>query len=736
MAITASADEAEESDTASKLTKSLTFMIQALLTRHEAYVAEAEKERRRMMETIERLEFQNTELEDANRRTVQQNRDLLDQLEALNNAAKDSEGKTQALTEDIHSIESELRRMNYLASQTSTLQSQLSQLEEDLSKAHSTVGATREESKLATLRWQQSEKTIEFLQTQMEKIEADAQQERELHADVLSRIERRKAVENQLRTDRPWKTKEQENGVVSHFVTDILQDNANLQLGITELREMLNRSNDEVERLREHVVYSPTSDMPEEYSQTPTLGTELGSTKEIHVHHHYHPPPRASENRASRSISTRRKSKRKGSGSTSHTPRSSISLAGPPILPQNSILSHTSATIPSRGSKRWSTQSATTGFTSSSSLPSSPYADSIFDRMYNDTATDLSRPSSPDSLILSPRTGNGFDVYEISKQEPPVQETSDTQESFHRSNSEGLRSANMSVNRSGKAVARDSILLDHDAFASTSIILEENEDLEASIHTAKLQRPASPVAPIFNKAHIIRPTIRRATSHESLISIHGMDIHTLNSRPSQLLLGKYVSSTIPSASIATGVSGESAFGTQASSTRRPQNQTTRTSSQALLSGIAAQHSNTLNRKSSRPSLPGRVGGWVWSRWSNTSAPSSQHENESVSSANSSVRNVEGRAQPVDQLRSPVAATPSGTLAACGPSSTPITVPAAGSPARNLTVSPRKVFQMRSPGINQPGPIFGFLPDRKLDPIPVMKSFNVDALRDVLEEGGL
>ncbi|KAK3100820.1 hypothetical protein LTR53_018968, partial [Teratosphaeriaceae sp. CCFEE 6253] len=34
-----------------------------------------------------------------------------------------------------------------------------------------------------------------------------------------------------------------------------------------------------------------------------------------------------------------------------------------------------------------------------------------------------------------------------------------------------------------------------------------------------------------------RPTLRRAASHESLMSVSGMDIHTLKTRPSQLLAG-------------------------------------------------------------------------------------------------------------------------------------------------------------------------------------------------------
>ena len=61
----------------------LTFALQALLLRHEAYVADSERERHQMMDTIERLESEKLALEAKNAQTIKANRDLLDQLEQL-----------------------------------------------------------------------------------------------------------------------------------------------------------------------------------------------------------------------------------------------------------------------------------------------------------------------------------------------------------------------------------------------------------------------------------------------------------------------------------------------------------------------------------------------------------------------------------------------------------------------------------------------------------------------------
>jgi hypothetical protein len=737
-------------------TMSLTFMLQALLARHESHVAESEEERRRMMETIDSLERENTELEGRNRRTVQENRELLDQLEALNAAVKNSENKVQSLTNSLHSTETELLRMNGLASRTAQLTTQLSQLEDDFTAANSAVAITREEHKTVSLRWQQAEKTIESLQLQIEKIEEDAKEEQDRHAEVssltnslefvanatqvLARVERRKAVELELQRNRPWKPQGQENGVVSHFVTDILQDNANLQLGITELREMLQRSNDEVERLREHMMLSPTtSEGPDQrQSQSTNLGTELGATREIHVHHHYHAPSQSTgETKTSRPSAGRRRSKRKGSGSISHTPRSSISMGRPPTPSSSSaILSQTFATVPTRASQRWSVQSGQTGFTSSSSLPSSPYADSIFDRVFADTATDLSRSSSPDSLVLSPRHGNGFNQFELTQRESTSNfESNIAKDVFQRPIAEASRSSAAPSNRNGKAPTRESTHQDHDMFPTHSIIIEENEDLESSQHNGTHQGQLNS-NPLNTSTSTIRLTLRRSASHESLISIHGMDIHTLRSRPSQLLLGNYVSTTAPSASVATAVTDESAFGTRAT-TPTPQNQQqgARSSSQTYLSGIAAQNGRVLDRKSSRPSLPGRVGGWVWSKWGGYGASATSAENESISSANSSIMNVGlSRAVPVSSKSVSGPARTDNEIGTSGSSTAPIATPTiVKTSAENLAVSPQMLLLLRSPGVNQPGPIWGFPPEKKLDKTPIVKGLNVEALRDGLAD---
>ena len=79
----------------------LTFALQALLARHEAYMVEAEEERRKMGASVDKLESDKKELEASNARTIEENRYLLDQLEELNNTVSDADGQIVSLNENV-----------------------------------------------------------------------------------------------------------------------------------------------------------------------------------------------------------------------------------------------------------------------------------------------------------------------------------------------------------------------------------------------------------------------------------------------------------------------------------------------------------------------------------------------------------------------------------------------------------------------------------------------------------
>lgn len=122
----------------------LTFALQALLVRHESYMADAEQERLRMSATIQQLERDKRELEARNAQTIEENRSLLDQLEYLNNTVSESDDHIKSLTATLMSTQQELQRLTLLESRTRALERQLAELEIEQASLHETLATTTE----------------------------------------------------------------------------------------------------------------------------------------------------------------------------------------------------------------------------------------------------------------------------------------------------------------------------------------------------------------------------------------------------------------------------------------------------------------------------------------------------------------------------------------------------------------------------------------------------------------
>jgi hypothetical protein len=217
------------------------------------------------------------------------------------------------------------------------------------------------------------------------------------------------------------------------------------------------------------------------------------------------------------------------------------------------------------------------------------------------------------------------------------------------------------------------------------ILEEEDED-------AGTERPSTPQEhPQTHHTSPPRdiPRLRRAASHESIISVHGADIHTLQSRPSQLLVGRRMFSAGSPATSQPVLSGTSA--TAAISTSRSP---TTNDSHSYLSTLAANQRGRPAPLSKKSSM-GQLGSWVMGRWGYSPALPPQ----------------------------PVTATTAETAS----------ISSAGSGAKASPGPPR--FIMRPPGINQKGPIFGFGPEPQLPRAVVTTQIDEEALKDSLGGGG-
>ncbi|KAL2073330.1 hypothetical protein VTL71DRAFT_10654 [Oculimacula yallundae] len=669
---------------------------QALLVRHEQYMQDAERDRLDMSTKIEQLEADKRALEYENAKTVEENRELLDQLEGLNGTAAESETHIKSLEATLHSTRQELRRLELLASRTHELEMQLAALEQEQDLLQRTVITSQEEERSAIQRWKKAQRRLADVQEQLEKIEREAREEKERHVEVMGRMERQRAVERELDTaagrlkGAAAATTGNKNGsnVVSHFVKDILQDNANLQMGIVELREMLMNSNDEVQMLREQLLmHQPVmDDAGGDGSGPPTLRAELTPKEEkeptiisqaLHIHHHYHTPKKEEVRRPKKkrtSLNTALFTPPKGMQSP-RTPRTQDSASA--------ILSQTSVTIPTpiTPNNRWSVQSAQMSDFAPSSVPSSPQSmyrhSGLFDRLER-LDIDSSRPTSPSSSVdpVSPQfqplhhrkrgsevstrsflPASNFQPHVIHEEDDDVEELPDLQ-----------------------PTPSLDIATPSDTSRDTEYL---STDTEQEHWTASLQ-----------------PRLRHSTSHESILSISGIDIHTLKSRPSQITIRGGSALLRPRTRLGaptTVVSMDTITSSSSIIPRATMSRQTRDSTAYLQSMRAnSSDSRSISSSNSNEGIKTKLGGWVFGRWGVTPQKSS------------------------NDLRSSYLATPLQPRAVSTPA-----------------VDPLRAFMGRSPGINQKGPIPGFVKKIEKAPSKVMPEVvDHEALREILMDGGL
>ncbi|KAH9823732.1 hypothetical protein Tdes44962_MAKER04476 [Teratosphaeria destructans] len=692
---------------------------QALLLRHETYVKDSERERKAMTAHIETLEEEKHQLEEKNASAIEENRGLLDQLETVNNAVAESDAQVTNLQATLLSTQQELHKLSGLAARAERLEQQLADFEREQVLCQKSLCDKEQSEKDALRRWREAERKLGDLQEQLERIENEAHAERERHVEVLGRMERRHAVEKELGSAAgrlqgaaAAKTSREAGGtnVVSHFVKDILQDNANLQMGIVELREMLQNSNDEVENLRKQMVEHQVADgdvdgddatEPRRLPTRTDLRQEMQRAKsqELHVHHHYHAPAPVSKT----SVIRRPKKKRYGALNSGHftpptsgysTPRSSVSYGTPSSAA--TILNHTSVSVPqsTRSRNRLSTQSMQSNYSMlSSSGPSSPqsstnHTPSIFDRGYSDAGQESSRPTTPDTED----SGSPYFTPMHSKRPSASSFRTFSAPTVHR---RGISpGAGHRLSDATFATSLDAALMSteqpHDVIPEETEgeWQDENPNIDSNAPNSDLASPLSDdlLEPVHNRPYY-RSSPRRAASHESLMSVHGMDIHTIKPRPSQLLARAGTRSFTSQAVVsdAFAQAGSAAMS-------RPSD-----SGMSLLSGMAAER-----RLVSKPSMTSKMGGWLVGRWGATPTKSDDGKSTTSSIETSSITSAE-------RSRESSAST-------LDPEATP----------------KKPVVKLRSPGINQTGPILGLGPEIRVQHDPIVRKFDEEAMRKALE----
>jgi hypothetical protein len=623
----------------------LTFALQALLVRHEAYMAEAEQSRQEMSHRIGSLEIDKKNLEAENAREIQENRKLLDELEELNSSLADSENHIKSLEATLQSTQQELHRLEGFAQRTQDLEVQIAVLEQEQAIIQRTLVTSEAEEREAIQRWRKAEQALIEVQEQLEKIEREAMEERKRHVEVMGRMERQRVVEKELESA-AGRLKgaaaatslgqgRKGSNVVSHFVKDILQDNANLQLGIVELREMLMNSNEEVQSLREQLMlHQPLHDGNSHGDGPPTLKAELAPNEshtvpqELHIHHHYHAQVKREEIR-------RPKKKRNVINPALFTPpgslHSSMSSRSVTMRPTPSttvaILSQTSTTVPRpmTPTNRWSIQSMQTLSDLSSSAPSSPQSvfrnSVIFDRGNIDQPFDSSQPTSPGSSVgpLSPISQplHLKRSSELSSRHTSLNTAFHPDDVIHEESDNDIGGMFPDLASAGPAPNLQI------ASVEESTHVEENEELSPPPDPKEPSRAENPFSNFT-----FQPSFRRSVSHESILSIAGLDIHTLKSRPSQATmspmlrpgtrLGCNNNQPVISSSSIVAYPILSRYGHDSSAYLRSS------------MGISERPiSRSSNGSDEGQTLGKMLGGWVWGRWGVAPTPSPPRKGEGM-----------------------------------------------------------------------------------------------------------
>lgn len=530
---------------------SLTFTLQTLLARHEAYMASAERDRLELTNRIEQLERDNANLEARGKFAVEENHGMQQELDQLNEGIRAAETKIGLLEATLLDSQREVRRLENAADQAVNLERQVAILEEEQLVLRTTINRTQEEARTTTYRWKQAERGLSSLQEQLERMEKESKEERERHVEVMGRLERQRAVEKELNTAagrlkgaaaaKSMTDSRGSSNVVSHFVRDLLQDNANLQVGMAELREMLLSSNDEIQMLREQLMYHQPVGTDEQGALT-TLQAELESkeeptspqaprvSQELHIHHHYHVAHKPETRKA--------RKRRQGITPGVFTPPV-FSAPGSPVASsgrfQRGALPGPLLSPPpisaGSGTTRWSLDGQ--GEFMPSSAPSSPRStnrDSVFDRV-----SGLQSPASPASPATSvdPVSPGWKSAHRKKVSEFSLRSISETA-MFGSTTSPPPPGRPHPLNR---FIMYDRSTPDLTSYTTDDVPATTPDYSDYNNSEAIQDDFASPASDYDSSVEQLPRTLRRTISHESIISLsNGLDIHTLKARPSQLTL--------------------------------------------------------------------------------------------------------------------------------------------------------------------------------------------------------
>ena len=617
---------------------SLIWSLQALLTRHEAYVADSEQERSTLSSMIERLEVDKRATETSNARLLEENQSLLNQLTELNTSFADSDAHIKSLNVTLRSTQQDLHRLSVLASRTVQLEMQLDAMECEHADLQQAAMTAREQERVTSRRWKSAERTLQGLQEEVERIHMEATQERESHVELLASLQQSQTFKLEMKNTAetiPFKGQPNTQGadILPNFVRDIIDDNTRLQSSMAELRDMLLSSHEETEGLRDELMLQPRSITGHDSDLQPaSLAEELGRVspgagiRAFHVHHHYHNAQHARDGSEARQLRIKH---------GDATVELSAASAGAPWQTRTSVRTprHPTTALTAISAE------ASIGVTPNYQVP--PSRSSVRSWAFSNTQSSSRRllaleSNTNDSALgsstpTSPECGNATSP-------TPSFSSPDT---FTKSSIRLLRNTPMYRSRSAVSRSGQETLHLMTGMAHIHEDITEHLDLAATRIEDDRGTATQNLRAVHETGSIAigrRPSLRRPASHESFLSISGMDLRTLRSQPSRLMVtrnGFLPNTTLGTSSASAAlVSKKPVLGSMARAScpnviRRDGDRSTCGSTcdgdvrPGSSSGMA-ERSSLASSIRYKDSLSRKLGTWAWGKWRLGSTPFISH----------------------------------------------------------------------------------------------------------------
>lgn len=252
---------------------------QALLARHQKYVASAEHEKAEMLYDISQLKEQLRTIDLENEKLLNENSQLAKQLSFVSDSLYVSDQKVEKLSESLNTQKSLIIQVNGYAARTDALEEQIILLESMRENLEQEVQLSARDKRQAEMRWRKTEQLLDKLTLQYQQLEEEAAQNQII-------IPAQTDSASVLNTTTP--TKKQDDTPLKGFIKTLVVENKDLESKSTDLQLELESARRENQLLKQQLALSAINPPNSLTIVQPQLHTSSDSAnQQLYLHHHH-----------------------------------------------------------------------------------------------------------------------------------------------------------------------------------------------------------------------------------------------------------------------------------------------------------------------------------------------------------------------------------------------------------------------------------------------------------------